>query len=292
MTLNITVAARWMMTQSSDFRLTGLTRSGVPLSDVAQKQVVLHYFEWSGLVCYTGIARWGRHDTGAWLEDVLTHEPGQRSARQVVQRLAAEGSKWLSSVPTSYRRHSFTMVAFERRIPHVYVISNFQRGDGRPLSQPLDHFEVDRIRPRGPRCFVTGWADAVTPDQREALQTLLASGTPPESMRLAVALASRDAAQRACGTVGTSCVAAHLLPDGSGEAQVFGNLEGEFIPAMIVTGTNVASFVPPAKTATGASGPTRLVGVTWQSFQNGSAMLGAFRELSNQVGDGWPPDPD
>lgn len=53
MTLNITVAARWMMTQSSDFRLT---RSGVPLSDAAQKQVVLHYREWAGVVCYTGVA--------------------------------------------------------------------------------------------------------------------------------------------------------------------------------------------------------------------------------------------
>lgn len=182
------------------------------------------------------------------------------------------------------------MITFERRIPHVYVISNFERGDGVPLPQPLDHFVVSHVKPRGPRCFVTGQAHAVTREQREALDRLLASSPTPESLRHAVALASRDAAQRAGGKVGTSCVAAHLLPDGSGEAQVFGNLDVEFLPAMISNGVNVAPFVPQAMTAAEVAGPSRLVGVTWTSSAAGSAMLGAFRELANQTGDGWPPE--
>src|SRR3546814_7574342 len=95
MTLNITVAARWMMTQSSDFRLT---RGGHLVSDAAQKQVVLHYRDWAGVVCYTGVASAPGHDTAVWLEQVLTHPSAHRSPAMVVQRLAEEGSKWLSRV--------------------------------------------------------------------------------------------------------------------------------------------------------------------------------------------------
>src|SRR3546814_12687434 len=82
MTLNITVAARWMMTQSSDFRLT---RGGHLVSDAAQKQVVLHYRDWAGVVCYTGVASAPGHDTAVWLEQVLTHPSAHRSPAMVVR---------------------------------------------------------------------------------------------------------------------------------------------------------------------------------------------------------------
>ena len=44
--------------------------------------------------------------------------------------------------------------------------------------------------------------------------------------------------------VGENCVSAHLLPDGSGEVQVFGNPPEVFIPTMILNGENIAIFVP------------------------------------------------
>jgi hypothetical protein len=55
MTLNLTLAARWMIVQTSDFRLT--IGPGTPPEETAQKQVVLKYRNWTGLLCYTGIAR-------------------------------------------------------------------------------------------------------------------------------------------------------------------------------------------------------------------------------------------
>jgi hypothetical protein len=86
MTLNITLATRWLMLQSSDFRLVR-SDTVTPVSETAQKQVVLHYEQWSGLVCYTGVAKWGSHDTAEWLRQVLTHEHGQRTAQEVVTKI-------------------------------------------------------------------------------------------------------------------------------------------------------------------------------------------------------------
>lgn len=98
-TLNITVAARWLMAMSSDFRLTS---DGKPVSDCAAKQTVLQNMGWSGLICYNGVARYRSHDTAAWLEDLLKHEWGeQRSPKQIVELLTNEGNTWLSKIPAS-----------------------------------------------------------------------------------------------------------------------------------------------------------------------------------------------
>jgi hypothetical protein len=285
MTLNITVAARWLMTQSSDFRLTD---SEGTVSETSQKQVVLQYMGWSGLVCYTGVARYGPHDTAAWLADVLTHNRGQRSPEQVAKRLVEEGTVWLRRIPIRHRCHTFTMITYEREKPNVYVISNFERPNGPLLARAADTLFWTRVRPRAPRCIVTGWSPAVLDSQREALESLLASVPSPERLREAVATTSRESSARAEGTVGESCVVAHLCPDGSGEAQVFGNLAEEFLPTMITNGRNVASLVPTVIDQAGLSGPHRLVGATWTANGAATAMLGAYRALSQQAGSGWP----
>ncbi len=285
MTLNITVAARWLMAQSSDFRLTN---SGATVSETSQKQVVLQYMGWSGLVCYTGVARYRSHDTAAWLAGVLTHDPGQRSPEEVATRLAEEGTVWLRQISARHRRHTFTMIVYKGGRPTVFVISNFERPNGAQLASPADTLFWTRVRPRGPRCIVTGWSSAVLDPQREALERLLASAPTPERLREAVAAASRDSSVRAKGTVGESCVVAHLCPDGSGEAQVFGNLGEEFLPTMITNGRNVASLIPIVTDQAGSPGPHRLVGATWSANGAATVMLGAYRALSDQVGSGWP----
>ncbi|WP_280478871.1 hypothetical protein [Nocardia asiatica] len=288
MTLNITVAARWMMVQSSDFRLTN--GAGV-VSETSQKQVVLQYEGWSGLVCYTGVARHGSHDTAVWLDRVLTHEGGQRSPGQVVDRLCREGSVWLRGVPVKHRRHTFTMITYESAKPYVYLISNFQRPGGPQMDTPAEELFVTRVRPRKPRCFVTGYVPAVTEQQSMHLTDVLANVPSPTRVREAVAWVSRDAAGRALGTVGQSCVVSHLCPDGSGEAQVFGNLEEAFNPTMITRGRSIAPYAELAMTQAGLAGPQRLVGVTWTSNSAGtdSAMLGAYRGIADQTGTGWEP---
>src|SRR4029079_6903164 len=125
-TLNITVAARWLMAQSSDFRLTSDSGS-ILVSDTVQKQVVLHYLGWSGLVCYTGVGRYGVHDTAEWLGQVLHNDLGQQAPGQIVRMLAEKGNIWLHRlrrVPAKDRIHTFTMISFERGNPYIYVISN------------------------------------------------------------------------------------------------------------------------------------------------------------------------
>jgi hypothetical protein len=288
MTLNITVAARWLMAQSSDFRLTK-PDTGASLCETAQKQVVLQYRDWSGLVCYTGVARWqGGHDTAAWLGDVLTHEPGQRTPKQVVQRITDEGSVWLRKVPRAMRRHTFTMIAYVGSKSRVYVISNYERPNGPSLPTPADALFVTPVTPKGPRCIVTGWSPAVTARQRVDLEDLLASSPSPQLLRERVALTSRDAAPRAEGTVSDACVSAHLCPDGSGEAQVFGNLDAEFLPALITHGRSHTLDARAALQQAGRTTPHRLVGVTWERNHEATVMLPAYRAISNQAGSAWP----
>jgi hypothetical protein len=164
-TLNITPTARWLMAQSSDFRLTSVGEDGkrVIESETGQKQVVLHYPDLSGLVCYTGVAKYrlpGRpsHDTAAWLQKVLEHPADERRRPQdVVDLLIREGSVWLRKIRPEDRRHTFTMITYDEKAkPHVYVISNFER-PGQP-SKPTgaDKLFCTPIRPRGPRCALPG----------------------------------------------------------------------------------------------------------------------------------------
>ena len=81
---------------------------------------------------------------------------------------------------------------------------------------------------------------------------------------------------------------AHLCPDGSGAAHVFGNLTKEFLPTMITNGHNVASHIPTTLEQAGSAGPRRLVGATWMANGAVTTMTGAYRELAQQAGSGWP----
>ena len=101
--------------QTSDFRLT--VGPGRPPEETAQKQVVLKYRHWTGLLCYTGIARWFGHDTAQWLTRVLTHGPGeQRQPREVLEALVQQGG-WLKRVRPDRRRHTFTLTLFANKLP-------------------------------------------------------------------------------------------------------------------------------------------------------------------------------
>jgi hypothetical protein len=284
MTLNITLAARWLMAQSSDFRLT-VDGKFDPKSSPAQKQVVLHYMGWSGLICYTGVASYGSHDTARWLGQILTHDAAPRTPGQVIERIRKKGNIWLRRVPAKYRRHTFTMITYEAGAAHIYLISSYEQLGRAELAVPANSFLVSHARVRGTTCVVTGWPSAVTTSQRSELERILAADPPPGELRHAIALASRESSHRTKDHVGEECVVAHLRPDGSGEAQVFGNLEAEFLPALILNGVNMG---PPALRQAGIPRPTRLVGVTWASNGEVNGMAAAYRELSKQSGSGWP----
>jgi hypothetical protein len=287
MTLNIAVATRKVLALSSDFRLTQ-AGSGHPLSDSEQKLFVLHYQRWSGLLCYTGVAKYRYHDTGRWLKDVLTHPRGERSPDSILNILVQDGSAWLRRMPEG-TCHTFTLVVFLKGVPHVYTVSNFQWADGHFFEKPLDTFKVAPARTKTQRITRTGWSQAITEAQVQRLEAQ-ASALSLKDLRYAVACTNRDAASRSKGTVSENCVVAHLLSDGSGELEVFGNLQSPFVPTLISRGANTAEFLRLAAQQAGEIGHHRLVGTTWSANEVATSMLLAYRLLSAQTGDGWPVD--
>jgi hypothetical protein len=122
MTLNITVASEWITLQSSDFRLTA-SGTDKALSDCAQKQFVLHYGEWSGLLCYTGVAKWGGHDTAQWLTTLLTNAKGAQTPGQVLDRIKVAGDRWIRWVPARHQRHTFTLATYEAGHARITIAS-------------------------------------------------------------------------------------------------------------------------------------------------------------------------
>lgn len=289
MTLNITMAARWLMVQSSDFRLTQGGR--ITVSETAQKQVVLQYYGWSGLICYTGIATYGAHDTARWLGQVLVHDAGERTPDQVARRVASTGNRWLRKIPAKDRTlHTFTLVAHARDRAHIYLISNQEQFGRPPLPAPDDTFLVSHSRVRGTTCVITGCPAAVTRRQREDLERLLASNPPPLEMREAVAFANREAAPRANNMVGEECVVAHLLPDGTGGAAVFGRLKGRYLPSVICNGLDQGKQASQLKELGGGRNPRTLAGLDWRSLTDKGAMVMYLHDPALHTGSGWPPE--
>ena len=79
---------------------------------------------------------------------------------------------------------------------------------------------------------MTGWAPAVSEEQRAALTDLLAHVPLPDQLRDAVALTNREASAKEEDTVSKECIVATLSPDGSGQIMVYGNLPKEFLPSV------------------------------------------------------------
>jgi hypothetical protein len=305
-TLNITPVARWLMAQSSDFRTTSADTKGKRIveSRTAQKQFVLHYPKWSGLLCYTGVATAKgpgfSHDTAVWLERLLEHSPTQRrSPEDVVGLVISEGSTWLRRVPAEDRCTTFTMIAYdEKSIPRVWVISNFERpGQPRKWVGEDDLF-LTSFRVRHPKIIVTGWAPAVLTDQEESLLDILAFMPDQDKLSDAVAMINRDAAERAKRSdddeeeVSKECVVATLSPDGSGQILVYGDLPDEFVPCVILGGKSL-DLAAPLKQQ-GSTG-RMLDSISWpdrkQTLSAGvqSAVVIRFRD---PWGFKWPDDPN
>ncbi|TQM46133.1 hypothetical protein FB388_3539 [Pseudonocardia cypriaca] len=300
MTLNITVVSSWLIGQTSDFKLFRSNGNRRDYDDSSQKQVVIKYPSWAGLLCYTGVAEHDSHKTAEWLIEMLTHDDGRhRTPNGITKILAKEGSSWLRSVPRKYRYHTFTLTYFQKGVPHLQVISNFQRAAGRNIDEPLDRFIVSHFRPREPRCIVTGTEvyrvspsvtkPIMTAEERAQLERAITDTSDLQRFRRRMAEASRGCASRAPRYISQNCVSSHLLPDGSGEMQLFGNMNEKYLPSLIVAGHDLSPSVPLALEQSGSQDlPHRLVGATWTADRTGmAAMVYAVRELRRQTGTGW-----
>ena len=69
---------------------------------------------------------------------------------------------------------------------------------------------------------------------------------------------------------------------------MFGNLQAEFLPVLIMHGRSHVPDVQAGLREAGRTGPHRFVGVTWASNGEATVMLGGYRALSDQTGSGWP----
>jgi hypothetical protein len=244
----------------------------------------MHNANWSGLLCYNGVARYGSHDTAAWLEEVLQHEwTVQRTPQQIVDLLIHEGSSWLSTIPDEHKRHTFTLMTYADGNPLVHVISNYERLGESNLPTPADMLFHRHRKPRGPKCIVTGQAQAVTEQRRRQLEDVLAQQPPtPENLRNAIAAANREAAPLAeKDTVSEACVVAYMQRDGSGQMNVYGDVLGEFVPPLMLSGMPLAEQLRGAMDQVGAVGPQSVGGIGWPANQRpqpglAMAMFGAM----------------
>ena len=126
---------------------------------------------------------------------------------QLVDLLIKKGSVWLRKIKPEDRRHTFTLITYgEKTKPHVYVISNYEYPGQPPEPTGADELFCTPIRPRSPRCIVTGWAPAVSEEQRAGLTSLLAHVPLPDQLRDAVALTNREASAKAEDTVSKECI--------------------------------------------------------------------------------------
>ena len=137
---------------------------------------------------------------------------------------------------------------------------------------------------------MTGWAPAVSEEQRAALTDLLAHVPLPDQLRDAVALTNREASAKAEDTVSKECIVATLSPDGSGQIMVYGNLPKEFLPSVILRGMSLS--VSAALKQQGLT-DQMLDAVSWpdkkQTLKAGVvAMAQSFRPISGYK---WPDDP-
>jgi hypothetical protein len=254
LTLNITTVAAWLMSQTSDFRTThhdGKSKSVVVESHTAQKQFVLLYPTWSGLLCYTGVAaaRGTRfatpHDTADWLEKLLAHPHDQpRSPQDIARLITSESDTWLPKVPAKDRRTTFTMIAYDGAVPRLWMISNFERPGQSPQPVGEDKLFTTTFKVKKPKCIITGWTPPVSAEQRQSLLDLIAFKPDPDELADAAAMVNRDSAQSAKDSPGETsgvseeCIVATLSPDGSGQILVYGDLPNEFIPRLVISGRN------------------------------------------------------
>jgi hypothetical protein len=122
-------------------------------------------------------------------------------------------------------------------------------------------------------------------EDKALLIDMLGRNESPLALRTAVAEVNRNTATtlnrnpagKAYDTVSVECVSSHLLPTGTGEAQVFGDIDKPFIPNLIQNGRNLGESAPQALAQAGRTTPHRLVGVTWNSLgEIGGMMAGIY----------------
>ena len=156
MTLNITVVTRRCIFQSADYRLIDWA-SGQPSDFSTQKCVLVGASNWNATVCFSGVGRAGSLDVSEWLSEhvgsLQLADPFERLIDELLQ-----ADRWLTSVPVTLRRHSFSVGAFVGSEPRFVLVSNYERVLTKPAAVAATALSVSEFRPVKPKTFLSGQA--------------------------------------------------------------------------------------------------------------------------------------
>lgn len=228
MTLLITAAARDIIYQSADFRLSD-PDTGRVVADRSTKLVTLTYESWQGFVAYTGVGRVRATDTSATLVQWLAGKPGL-SPNEVEELIQSEGSRWLSRISSrSPHRHTFLFGCFDHDGPRLSVISNFEDCRGRRDAQGAARLSISRVRSTSrPVVIVSGAASALQRPHIGRLRRILrANADDPARVRILLAEFNRLGATngRLGATVSEACSVVSISSDGRGVNNISGQVE-------------------------------------------------------------------
>jgi tetratricopeptide (TPR) repeat protein len=228
MTLNLTIATSRCIYQSADYRLTDWETG--KLSDfTSQKIVLVNVAGWSATVCFAGVGRTRSLDVSEWLAELV----GSIQLNDPFERLIDElllADNWLSSVPATNKRHSFSIGAFVGSKPLFVLVSNFESLFGVAAPTASAKMSVFRLRPTKPTTFVSGQRQAVTGPERRQLAQLAARDSKPEHMYSALADVNRAVAMRTT-SVSPACFTAHVRLTGEGGGCAHDIGDRPFIPS-------------------------------------------------------------
>ena len=247
MTLNISLLSRYVMAQSSDLRLTD-PHIGALVEDASPKQVQIGYLTWQAVIGYSGVAQLGGYRTHKWLVDLIAH-PTQEKVPQladVVELIRQKASKALATVPLKNRRHTFVILAFVGRKPIAYMISNYQRFDGRDKDIPATELFVTKYRPsRAAVRLAGGGSSAVTRTDKRLLKSLLRNSEGDDAIGKTLASVNRKVYERLGreGPVSEGCVTHVLRAEGTSGNVTRAEIQEEFLPQSLMLGLNTTQLI-------------------------------------------------
>jgi hypothetical protein len=220
-TLNITALTPNAIYQSADFMLSDLD-GGHPVSDAANKIVLVRQPDWDGLITFTGIASWQGMDTENWIAQQIGGN-GNLSHSDVVEILQVQGTKWLREVARSAKRrplqHTFVVASFESGSPVASLVSSFERLGHSAWATPSDELVVSTTR-KERTVIVTGClTNPVSRQSRRVLERFTRDhGEDTTRVRHEIQKLNAAAARRGGCPISTECVVYSLRPDGDGQA--------------------------------------------------------------------------
>jgi hypothetical protein len=223
MTLNVTVATKHRIYQSSDF-LVVIEKPYEVVAREAVKIVEFHYEGFFGLIAYTGVARWprktGRDTADRIAEWVIGHDKLEHN--ELLEIVRRSGDHFLEKVHRSYGfrpAHTFTVAAFVHGVSTISLVSNFEDVSGQEDDAVQSRLRISTRAFRGqPFTVSTGRRRAVSRQLRRQVERMVARNPKDAQVGDELRRLNEMAADspRAARTVSRECSVYMLDSTGSG----------------------------------------------------------------------------